>query len=197
MTERPLPFILASTQHGTLILNHLDYYKDNERAYGVGYEILRDGALTPDEIDHAKTLLNWRRETHGDGVVAIDCGANIGVMTVEWARHMTGWGEVLAIEAQERIYYALAGNICINNCFNARAFHSAIGNVDGEIRVPQPDYRKAGSFGSLELKRRAGTEDIGQPISYEPQAIRRVQAFRLDSLALAQVDVLKIDVEGD
>lgn len=28
---------------------------------------------------------------------------------MEWARTMTGWGSVLAIEAQERIYYALVG----------------------------------------------------------------------------------------
>ena len=83
----------------------------------------------------------WRREKHGDGVIAIDCGANIGVMTVEWARHMTGWGEVLAIEAQERIYDAPAGNICINNCFNARALHPAVGNTDGDIKIAQPDNR--------------------------------------------------------
>ena len=28
---------------------------------------------------------------------------------------MTDWGSVLVIETQERIYYALAGNIAINN----------------------------------------------------------------------------------
>src|SRR5260370_16749261 len=39
--------------------------------------------------------------------------------TIEWAKRMTGWGSVLAIEAQERIYYALAGNIALNNCFNS------------------------------------------------------------------------------
>jgi FkbM family methyltransferase len=51
--------------------------------------------------------------------VAIDCGANIGTHTIEWAKKMTGWGAVIGIEAQERIFYALAGNIAINNCFNA------------------------------------------------------------------------------
>ena len=32
---------------------------------------------------------------------------------------MFGWGTVIAIEAQERVYYALCGNITINNCLNA------------------------------------------------------------------------------
>ena len=197
MALHPLPFILASTRHGTLILNHLDRHAHaNGQTYGVGHEILRDGALTPNEIEHSKLLLNWRREKAGDGVVAIDCGANIGVMTVEWARHMTGWGEVLAIEAQERLYYALAGNICISNCFNARCFLAAVGNVDGQIPVPQPDYRQAGSFGSLELKKREANEFIGQPIDYGKEATRSVRSLRLDSASLARVDLLKIDVEG-
>jgi FkbM family methyltransferase len=193
---RPQPFVLAATDHGPMILNHLDYQVTGERTFGVGYELLRDSSFCMYEAGIATALLDWRRERFGDGVVAIDCGANIGVMTVEWARHMTGWGEVLAIEAQERIYYALAGNICINNCFNARALHAAVGNTDGEIRIPQPDYRRPGSFGSLELKQRENAEFIGQEISYDPQAMRRVIAFRLDSIPLSRVDLIKIDVEG-
>ena len=31
-------------------------------------------------------LLALRRRHFGDGVIAVDCGANIGVHTVEWAR---------------------------------------------------------------------------------------------------------------
>ena len=193
---RPQPFVLAATDHGPMILNHLDYRVEGERIFGVGYELLRDSSFCMYEANVATALLDWRRERHGDGVVAIDCGANVGVMTVEWARHMTGWGEVLAIEAQERIYYALAGNICLNNCFNARALHGAVGNTDGEIRIPQPDYRRPGSFGSLELKQRSNSEFIGQELSYDPQNMRPVIAFRIDSIPLARVDLIKIDVEG-
>jgi FkbM family methyltransferase len=67
--------------------------------------------------------------------VAIDCGANIGVHTTQWARLMTGWGRVVAFEPQERIYYALAGNIAINNCFNVRAIHAAVPSTPGTMRL--------------------------------------------------------------
>ena len=70
--------------------------------------------------------LHRRRQYFGDGVVLVDCGANIGVHTVECAVEMTGWGSVLAIAAQERLYYALAGNIALNNCFNARALDAPV-----------------------------------------------------------------------
>ena len=87
-------------------------------------------------------------------MVAIDCGANIGVHTVEWATAMTGWGSVVAIEAQERIYYALAGNIAINNCFNAIALHAAVSSETGIMQIPNPDYFTPSSFGSLELRQK-------------------------------------------
>ena len=98
-------------------------------------------------------LLKTRRQNFGDGVFAIDCGANIGVHTIEWAQLMYGWGEVISFEAQERIFYALAGNITLNNCFNARAIWAAVGAESGFINVPMPDYFVPSSFGSLEIKK--------------------------------------------
>ena len=104
----------------------------------------------------AVQLLQIRRKHHGDGVIAIDGGANIGVHTVEWAKAMTGWGSVLAVEAQERIYYALAGNVAINNCFNATVINAAISSESGTLQIPNPNYFLPSSFGSLELRQRAG-----------------------------------------
>ena len=63
---------------------------------------------------------------------------------------MDGWGSVLSIEAQERVYYALTGNIVINNCFNAIAMHAAVSSEVGVMNVPMPNYLVASSFGSLE-----------------------------------------------
>src|ERR1700755_3702256 len=143
---RNLRFVLASSNHGTMIVNRNDYRMiDAERGYGVGFQILQTGSFDPNEVRLVLDLLALRRKHHGDGVVAIDCGANIGVHTIEWAKAMTGWGSVLSIEAQERIYYALAGNIAINNCFNALAIHAAITDKPGIIMMPQPDYLTADS----------------------------------------------------
>src|SRR5258708_9253389 len=113
---RKLAFVLAASEHGSMIVNRLDYHVVDQRAgIGVGFQILEHGMFDPEEIDLALTLLGLRRRYFGDGVVALDCGANIGVHTIEWARRMNGWGEAIAIDAQERLFYALAGNIAINN----------------------------------------------------------------------------------
>jgi FkbM family methyltransferase len=194
---RKLAFVLAASEHGTMIVNRFDYRMvDERRGFGVGFQLLENAAYDASEVDTALDLLTLRRQYFGDGVTAIDCGANIGVHTVEWAKRMTGWGQVVAIEAQERVFYALAGNIAINNCFNARALHAAVAAKTGIMRIPTPDYLKPGSFGSLELRPRQGVEFIGQPIDYSDRLAVDVTTVTIDSLDLARIDLIKIDVEG-
>jgi FkbM family methyltransferase len=196
-SARKLAFVLASTNHGAMIVNRLDYRaREDGRSDGVGFQILDQGAYDAVEAELAVKLLMLRREFHGDGVVGIDCGANIGVQTIEWASAMTGWGQVVAIEAQERLYYALAGNIALNNCFNAIAIHGAVAAEAGVMKIPCPDYLTPGSFGHLELKPSPDNEPIGQAVDYSDDKMTPVQKVPLDALNLSRVDLIKIDVEG-
>ncbi len=192
---RKLAFVLAATNHGTMIVNRFDRRMSDEHSgIGVGLQLLETASFDPIEVELALQLIETRRRVHGDGVVAIDCGANVGVHTIEWAVAMTGWGSVIAVEPQERIYYALAGNIAINNCFNALAMYAAVSSEPGIIGVPVPDYFKPSSFGSLEIKPRPQTEFIGQPIDYSNTV--PVQKISIDALNLPRVDFIKLDVEG-
>lgn len=194
---RKLAFVLASTNHGAMIVNRFDYRMVGpDTGFGVGFQILERAAFDPVEVELAVQLLEARRRYFGDGAVAIDCGANIGAHTIEWAIAMTGWGSVVAIEAQERIYYALAGNIALNNCFNAIAMHAAVSSETGVMKIPAPDYLTASSFGSLELRPSATTEFIGQAIDYSEEKMVPVQKMTLDALQLSRVDLIKIDIEG-
>lgn len=196
-SKRKLAFVLAASDHGTMIVSRLDYRMTSPiSGFGVGYQVLECGAFDPSEVSLASSVLNLRRQYFKDGVFAIDCGANIGVHTVEWAKLMTGWGSVLAIEAQERIYYALAGNIAINNCFNASALNAAIADKPGVQMIPQLDYLAPASFGSLELRKSDKTEFIGQSVDYSAGNLRPVRGISIDSLNLPRIDFIKIDIEG-
>ncbi len=190
------PFVLMSTHHGTMIINKNDYHRVSEdKAYGVGHQLMNNSCYDKKDVQLILELLKLRHDTYGDGVVALDCGANIGVHTIEWANLMTAWGEVIAFEAQEKIFYALAGNIILNNCLNAAAKNLALGSSNGKISIPEPNYLKPASFGSFELKKRANNELIEQEIDYA-KASKEIDLITLDSLALTRVDLLKIDVEG-
>ena len=198
-TNRVLPFVLAASDHGPMIVNRLDYHiLSNGATYGVGHQILTNGAYDPSEILDVLEILKARRESVGPGLMALDCGANIGVHTVEMAKYMTGWGRVFAVEAQERLYYALCGNIALSNLFNASAILAAIGSTEGEISVPQPNYLKPASFGSVELRHSSTTEYVGQSVSYAPKDLKAVPMVTIDYICRdsSRVDFIKLDVEG-
>ncbi len=192
--RKPAPFVLMSSNHGTLIVNRNDFRLTENGGYGVGFQLLNTSSFDQEEVNFVLSILMKRRVHFGHGVVAVDCGANIGVHTIEWARLMHDWGRVLSFEAQEKVFYALAGNVAINNCLNVVARHSAVGSVCGMIEVPEPNYLIPSSYGSLELKQGPTNEYIGQEIDYAKT--QQVPIVTIDSLNLDRLDFLKIDVEG-
>lgn len=195
--NHPIPFILAASDHGPLIVSRFDRNQlANGGLYGVGYQILETGSYDASDIEEMKNLLSKIHASRGPGAIAIDCGANIGVMTLELAKHMRGWGQVFSFEAQERLFYALCGNVALANAFNVQVRHNALGAEVGQIQIPQVDYLSPGSYGSLELKFRPSTEFIGQKVSYQGKNLVTINQISIDSLNLPRLDFLKIDVEG-
>jgi FkbM family methyltransferase len=194
--RRPIANVVVSTGHGTFIVNRHDYLTSATGSIGVGHQLLQNSYFDPEEVIHVKEVLMLRREMFGDGVIVIDGGANIGVHTVEWAKTMYGWGSVMAFEAQERVFYSLAGNIAINNCFNATAYHAGLGASVGSISIPIPNYFQPSSFGSLELKKKENNEYIGQEIDYAETKCQKISLTTIDALNLKRIDFIKLDIEG-
>jgi FkbM family methyltransferase len=157
---------------------------------------LETGAYDPEEINLILSQLNDRRALKGDGLVAVDCGANIGVMTLEMGRHLQGWGSVIAFEAQEWLFYALCGNVALANAFNVQVRHAAVTQAPCVLSVPSLDYTKPASLGSFELNWWENVEFIGQSISYDRRNLKPLNAVSIDSLVLPRLDFLKVDVEG-
>lgn len=187
MSLNKIAFVLGATEHGPMILSRLDYCQTGPNAaFGVGIELLENGEFDVGDIELILDHLPRK-----EGSIALDIGANIGVMTLAMSRYMRGWGRVISFEPQERIFYALAGNIAINNCWNAHAIHAAVTDKPGTILVPRLDYQKPASYGSLEMKR-VTAEKIGQ----EPTGSYQVGAISVDSMNFSRVDFMKIDVEG-
>src|SRR5258706_13921842 len=116
-------FIITATHFGPMIVNRFDFvFRSNDKIIlGVGGEFLEHNEYMRQQIDACLELIKTRYDKFGEGVVVLDIGANIGAYTIGLSSRMNEWGCILAIEAQERIFYALAGNIILNNCFNVQA----------------------------------------------------------------------------
>ena len=116
------------------------------------------------------------------GMTVVEVGANIGLLTVPFARLVAPGGKVIAFEPQRIVYQMLCGNLALNAITNAFAHNSAIGCGPGSITVPPVDYTKPGNFGGVSLRGRKEGETV--PL------------LTIDSLSLDRCDFMKIDVEG-
>ena len=112
---------------------------------------------------------------------------------------MTGWGSVIAIEAPEPMLSALAGNIAINNCFNAHIILAAIADKPGVMKLPKNRLTAARrASGSVRrFKKRQQTEFIGQSLDYSEQGAMRSRSITLGfAQSHARRPGRKINVEG-
>lgn len=191
--KRPSSFVIFSTNHGTMIVNKNDYHANSDDFFGVGYSLTHQSEHEWVNVELCEFLLSKIREVSGDNILALDCGANIGCLTLSMAKHMHGWGTVLAFEPQRMLFYALAGNVAINNCMNAHVYNCAVGGQCEEILIPELDFHKPASYGSLEIKGVRHAQDIGQPTDQKQTSVKMIS---IDSLNLSRLDLLKIDVEG-
>jgi FkbM family methyltransferase len=188
-------FVLAATDFGSMIVNRFDYnVAPNGGVYGVGHNLLETSSFDPPELNLIMQILCLQKQLRGDGVVMLDGGANVGAHALTAGRLMQGWGSVISIEAQERVFYALAGNVALNNLFNVQVRWNALAQTPGKIKIPVPDYLRPSSFGSLEMQYDINSEYIGQKI--DMTKTQEVDAISIDSLNLDRLDFMKLDVEG-
>jgi FkbM family methyltransferase len=116
------------------------------------------------------------------GQIVADVGANLGTHTVAFAKRVGPAGTVLAFEPQRVIHQLLCTNVALNGLTNVRAFHAAVAEKTGGLRVPPIDYAAGGNFGGV---------SFGQWKEGETVPVLTIDGFGLESLRL-----LKVDVEG-
>lgn len=117
-----------------------------------------------------------------EGDTVIDVGANIGCHTLFFARQVGGDGRVYSFEAQRFLFQILCGNVAINSLRNVWSIPAALGNKQGRVDVPVPDYGRDNNYGGYSLDF-ATFKESGYML-------------RLDDLPLESCQLIKIDVEG-
>lgn len=135
------------------------------------------GEYSEEEVRLYSKIVN-----QGDAVIEV--GGNIGSLMLPLSR-LIGDGVLMTFEPERTAFYALAGNIAVNNLRNVFCFQQAIGKEPGVIKVPELDIEKTENFGGLELDK-----DYSQCPHYP------VGLNTIDNLNLQKCSLIKIDVEG-
>ena len=142
---------------------------------------------------HSEYVLNMLRPYIRGGSTVVDVGANLGVLSVEFAKQLSlgGGGTVIAIEANQTIYNLLVKNLSANNPPDVKMIpmYCACTDIDeGVLEFPEPEIQKGKTFtsyGSFGLKTGPSTGKVFT-----------VKAVTIDSLNLSNVSCIKVDVEG-
>lgn len=128
--------------------------------------------------------------------LVLDIGANLGAYSIPMAKSIQDvGGKVIGFEPQRIVYYQLCGNIILNRLDNFVALNKAVGDVDGEIEIPEISYEKNANIGAFSLDK-----TYREHLNMEQYMLGKkslVPIIRLDSMKLEQAPALiKIDVEG-
>jgi len=173
---------VIDTEHGRFLLFATDDV--------ISRALYRAGTWEPWNLTISQILL--------EGVplpVVVDVGANLGSYTVPIARLIAPrGGRVYAFEPQRIVFQQLCGNVFLNRLDNCHVYNVAIGEHDGEVRVPVPDYVSEPNIGGLSLDPAIRARQTGSAVDGEPGEKRLMR--RLDGVDLPPVSLLKIDAEG-
>lgn len=128
--------------------------------------------------------------------LVLDIGANLGAYSIPLAKHIQCvGGEVIGFEPQRIVYYQFCGNIFLNRLDNCHAIYGAVGDVMGEVEIPEIDYENNLNIGAFSLEKKY-RELQGVEGSVKKMA-RKVPLINLDSLEMDRPpSIIKIDVEG-
>jgi len=108
----------------------------------------------------------------------IDCGADIGIISVMLRRQIPAIGRIVAFEPNAEVIPFLSRNLSMLPCPTMMIGH-AVGNIDGAGRLVRPNVDQS---------------DHARFLALDPEGSIRV--ITIDSLGLAGNIILKIDVEG-
>lgn len=167
-------FTSIDSEYGTFIVNR-------HCAYQAEVLIKTGRPHIQDELNKILAIVN----TLPDKCVAVDAGANIGLVTIPLAQLLTKKnGFIHAFEVQRMMSYALCGAVALNDLENVKVYNKALGSDAGKLKHQSLDYSKPQDFGLFSL--------TDQTIDTQ----ETVEVLCLDSIDFKRLDFLKIDVEG-
>jgi len=149
----------------------------------IRHSIELTGEYSGDEIDLYQALLR-------PGDVALDVGANVGVLSIAMGLAVGAAGRVLAFEPQPPIFAMLERNLASHGLPQVEASRTIVADGDRQgqfvdIRELPPGERL--NFGAVST----GTRIYDSYGGMVPTPVRSI-----DGLGLDRCDMIKIDVEG-
>lgn len=141
---------------------------------GISQGLLQQRAWEPHVTAALESLLE-------PGATAIDVGANFGYHTLRMSELVGDTGKVFAIEPERVLYQQLLRNVEVNECRNVIALSIAIGARAEICRMTPAQW---------------WLDDQNLGDCFMATSGRSTVSLRLDDVAFARLDLIKLDVQG-
>ena len=135
--------------------------------------------------DYNREELDFLRANVAAGGTFVDLGANVGTYALVMARHVGAGGKVIAVEPHPVIHARLAFNRNASSADHVKLVAAAVGPADGELLIETD----GDNLGASHVVSGAPSLDA---IKVPSLRLMRI----LIEAGLANVDALKIDIEG-
>ena len=120
------------------------------------------------------------------GMTVVDAGANIGLHTLFFAKHVGPEGRVYAFEPGQSAFDRLQSHVKRNQLNNVRCLHCALGADEGTVAIAENSQDNSRNFVVESSPGKIGTKNV---------ALRSLDQV-LSEESVGRVDFLKLDVEG-
>ena len=152
----------------------------------IAKHLMAHGEYEPEVVQIASMLIE-----HNPGCI-LDIGANIGTFTIPLANAFSH-RYFYAFEVQPKIYSLLKENVRLNGLRNVRTRDFGLSDSTEHINIIVPDYDKEQNVGAFSLDQQVRENQYevhtqGEEIS--------IYVRPLDSCALPEIGLIKMDVEG-
>lgn len=152
-----------------------------------------DGLGTsPEEVERSEQA--FYRSYLQEGMTVFDVGANIGDVSILFARLVSSQGQVHAFEATSKTFKQLQMAVVNSGHTNITINHIAVADREAVLDLHVYPEKQSG-WNTLAVR---PLQNYG--IDVKPTHIEPVQAITIDEYCrlrnIAQIDLLKIDVEG-
>jgi FkbM family methyltransferase len=148
----------------------------------IAREVCFAGSYEPQETALVQAILK-------PGMCFLDVGANWGYFTLLAAHRVGTGGKVVSLEPDPRLFPSLADNITANDMSQVHAMQIAAGEESGQLTLAG-FAESGGNFGLSRVVAQGHDNGLVFQVAARPLDIV------LQSLRLAEVDLLKMDIEG-
>lgn len=184
-----MKFGLEIHQHLNIIFNMIEVIK-SDIGYFMGYSNDLIFKKLKNNEPQEYSIINFIKNNITKNDICIEVGANIGAISVYLSKFCK---KLYCFEPQHNIYFALCGNLFLNECYNVETFEAAASHKNTKFSIAAKEkldcfvgdidkgFHNVNSFGSISVEEKENGDILGLKIDDVININERIAFIKTDA----------------